>query len=182
MPVNTGICPPGMEHKAGDVAKYLLELLKLAPSSLMGVAVPLEVLLGAATLEASTTYRVPADFNLVVFQMQPMYRSTALATEPVLNANITSLDLAGLTEARLQNVLAQLALKDRKLDVIEGASLNLASILRYPAKWPENAPLIVPAAQTLEATFSVQDATAAVVGQNAYYGLLLTGVLIPVSI
>lgn len=172
------ICPPGMEKNPNSVRKFLEDLLAVANSSLMGVEVPLEALLGAGTLTETAEYRVPAEYDLVVFQMQATYRSTALNTEPALNANL-SLDLQGLAEARLGNVLGKLQLVDRKLDVIEGADLNMAARYRTPAFWLPSAPLIIPAAQTLRATFNAQSGVAAVIGNDAYYGFLLTGVLIP---
>jgi hypothetical protein len=171
-------CPPGMKPPEGDLKAYLNQLLELAPSSLIGVTVPLEVLLGAATATESEEYKVPADSDLVIHQMHASYRSTALNTEPVLNANLT-LDLQGLSEARLQNILVELKLKERRLSITEGSTLNLAALYRTPAYWLPNAPLIVPAGTILQANFTAQSVTAAIIGNDAYYGLVLTGFLIP---
>lgn len=177
------LCPPDMNPLAkGPAHAYLIELLQLSHSSLMGIGLGgLEVLLGAGTLVASEDYKVPADYDLVIFQISSYWRSTALATEPVLNANITSLDVAGMTEARLSNVLATLELTDRKLDVFENGAVPLNALYKTPMFFSREAPLIVPSNTTLTFGAAVQDATAAVVGNNAYYGILLTGALLPLS-
>ncbi len=48
-----------------------------------------------------------------------------------------------------------------------------------PLQFPLDMPNIVPAGMNLRATFTLQDTTAAVVGNATIYGLLLTGALIP---
>lgn len=175
-------CPPNFKSMpGGDIQKYLVELVKLAPSSFMGVTIPLEVLLGAATAAGSEKYLVPSETDLVIFQIQSMFRSTNLAAEPVLNANLT-LDLDGLAEARLQNALAELSIKERKLDIIEGAALNMAAHRKAPVYFLPNAPLIVPAGNHIELKVTLQSVAAAIAGSNAYYGYALTGVLIPRSV
>jgi len=180
--MTSAICPPNFKSMpGGDIQKYLVELVKLAPSSFMGVTIPLEVLLGAATAAGSEKYLVPSETDLVIFQIQSMFRSTNLAAEPVLNANLT-LDLDGLAEARLQNALAELRIKERKLDIIEGAALNMAAHRKAPVFFLPNAPLIVPAGNHIELTVTLQSVAAAVAGSNAYYGYALTGVLIPRSV
>lgn len=177
----TKACPPGMIQKSSDMRSFLQDLVELSNSSLQAIVLPLEVLLGAATLTDETEYRVPAEFNLAVFQIHTDWRSTALATEPALNANITSLDLQGLAQARLSNIKATLQLKDRKLDVFEDGDIAMSALFKNPAFLLPNAPLLIPAGSTLKAGFSVQDATAAVIGNNAYYGIILTGALIPIT-
>lgn len=160
----------------GPLGAQLLEMLGLSESSLMSVLVPLEVLLGAATATGKDTYDVPTEYDLAVFGIRATYRSSLLSTEPVLNANI-ALDVEGLAEARLSNVLADLAIKERKLDVVENHSLNLAALYKHPARWP--VPLLVPGGKTLELAATAQSVVAAIIGNDATYGVVLEAVLIP---
>ena len=161
----------------GPLGQQLLELLGLSESSLMSVAIPLEVLLGAATATDADTYDVPTEYDLAIYGMRASYRSSNLATEPVLNANITALSVEGIAEARLQNILAEFAIKERKLDIVEGRSLNLAALYREPLRWP--VPLMVPGGKTLTLTLTAQSVVAAIIGNDANYGIVLEAVLIP---
>jgi len=174
-------CPPGFNQQNGELRSYLQELVEMSNSALQAIVLPLEALLGAAVLTASEEYRIPAEFNLAIFQIHTDWRSTALATEPALNAAITSLDLPGLAQARLSNIKATLQLKDRKLDVFENGDVAMSALFKNPAFFLPNAPLLIPAGSTLKADFAVQDSTAAVIGNNAYYGIILTGALIPIT-
>jgi hypothetical protein len=172
-------CPPGLaKPSSGAVSAYLKEVLNLSTAELISVGIQLEVQLGATTLTAQTDYKVPADRDLVVFQVQSTYRSTALSTEPVLNANI-ALDYDGLESARLANCLAQLRIKDRNLDIFDNGEVVLSALKKAPMYWPQVSPLLVPAGVILQSIFTLQSAVAAVAGNNAFYGLLLTGVAIP---
>lgn len=172
-------CPPGLvKPSAGAVSAYLKEVLNLSTAELISVGIQLEVQLGTGTLTAQTDYKVPSDRDLVVFQAQSTWRSTALDAEPVLNANI-ALDYDGLESARLANCLAQLRIKDRNLDIFDNGEVVLSALKKSPIYWPQVAPLLVPAGVILQSIFTLQDNAAAVVGSDAYYGILLTGVAIP---
>ena len=172
-------CPPGLtKQSAGAVSAYLREMLGLSTAELIGVGIQMEVKLGQTTLTGNADYIVPSDRDLIIFQIQSTYRSTAIQTEPVLNANI-ALSYAGLSESRLANVLAQLKIKDRNLNVFDNGETPLSSVYNNPMYMPQVAPLIIPAAVKLQATMTLQNAVAAAAGNDAFYGLLLTGVQIP---
>lgn len=176
------VCIPNLPAKeaGGSVVSYLKDLLRLSPAQLRGVGILLEKRLGAGTLVGSDEYRVPADQDLVVFQMSPSFRSTSWATEAALNAAVfTSMNPEQMERVRLNNVTVALTNKDRNLSVFDARAIKLGSLRDTPMYFPANAPLLVPATHTLKADFAVQDATAAVVGNDADYGLLLTGILIP---
>lgn len=170
---------PGKSMPNGGVAAYLAELLRLSPAQLIGTSILLQKRLGAATTSGTDEYRVPADRDLVVYQVQSTFRSTDLSTEPALNAIITSLDVEGLEHARLSNCLLGLLNKDRQLKVFDNRDMVMSAIRRAPLYFPANAPLLIPSTHTLQATFTLQSAVAANVGNDADYGVTLTGILIP---
>lgn len=175
-------CIPNIPGKAmpnGGVAAYLAELLRLSPAQLLGTSILLQKRLGTATTSGASEYRVPADRDLVVFQIHSTFRSTDLSTEPALNANITSLDVDGLEQARLSNCIVGLLNKDRQLKVFDNNDMVMSAMRKTPLYFPANAPLLVPSTHTLQATFTLQSTVAANVGNNADYGVTLTGVLIP---
>lgn len=180
-------CPPGLKSPASGagIADYLAELLRLSPAQLRGVGIDLRARLSTGTTQASDTYNVPADQDLVVFGISGYYRSTLLATEPALNAVFTQFSPAELQVARLSNCIVGLENKDRNLPVFDARSVYLSSItppMGAKLQFPVQAPLLVPRTHTLRATFALQDTTAAVVGNAADYGLLLEGILIPTRV
>ena len=175
-------CIPNIPGKAmpnGGVVAYLAELLRLSPAQLIGTSILLQKRLGAATPSGTDEYRVPADRDLVVFQIHSTYRSTDLASEPVLNVAMATFGMQDLVMARKSNCLVSLINKDRQLKVFDNRDMPLSAISETPLYFPANAPLLVPSTHTLQAGFTLQDLTPAVVGENADYGVTLTGVLIP---
>lgn len=175
-------CIPNIPGKAmpnGGVVAYLSELLRLSPAQLIGTSILLQKRLGTGTLSGTDEYRVPADRDLVVFQLQSVYRSSDLSTEPALNVNITAFDVTGLERARLSNCALSLINKDRQLKIFDNRDMVMSAMYNTPLYFPANAPLLVPSTHTLQASFTLQSAVAANVGNNADYGVTLTGVLIP---
>jgi hypothetical protein len=170
---------PGKKMPSAGIADYLGELLRLSPAQLMGTGILLRARLGATLLTAGDEYRVPADRDLVIFQVHAMVRSAALAAEVTPNAIFAGLTYADLRQLKMDNVVVNLLNKDRQLKVFDNRDMNLGALAQTPMYFPANAPLLVPSTHTLRADFTVQDATAAIVGQDADYGLVLTGVLIP---
>jgi hypothetical protein len=163
----------------GGIAAYLTELLQLSPAQLRGVGVLLQKRLGTTVTSGSDEYRVPADQDLVIFQIHSSWRSSNLAGEVAINPVFTSMDYDTLERVRKSNCVVALQNKDRNLAVFDNRAVPLSSLHDTPMYFPANAPLLVPATHTLKADFSLQDTTAAVVGQNADYGIVLTGILIP---
>ena len=59
--------------------------------------------------------------------------------------------------------------------------MTLGSILPpfgYPMIFPPEAPMIFPSAHQIQASFALQDTTAAIVGNNTVYGIVLVGALV----
>lgn len=180
-------CPPGMKAPASGagIADYLTELLRLSPAQLRGVGIDLRARLSTAALQGTDTYNVPADQDLVIFGISGYYRSSLLATEPVLNVAFTQFSPAELQVARASNCIVGLENKDRNLPVFDARAIVLAAItppMGAKLQFPVQAPLLVPRTHTLRASFALQDTTAAVVGNPADYGLLLEGILIPTRV
>ncbi len=166
----------------GRVVSYLKELLKLGPAQLRGVLVTLEATLSSGTMTATDTYRVPSDQDLVVYGAQGSWRSTDMATEPVIGAAFATPTPSELLFVRTGNVLAKLENVDRSLQVMENRDIPLSAITPPSGavgQWLAEAPLLIPATHTLKATFTAQDDTAGIIGNAAKYGLVLTGILIP---
>lgn len=170
---------PGKPGHGAGVAAYLKELLELSPAELRGVSVLLEKRLSTGTTSGSDQYRVPADQDLVVYQIHSTWRSSALATEVAVNAVFTAFSMDDMERVRLSNCVVALQNKDRNLAVFENRAMRMNAMRDTPLYYPAEAPLLVPATHTLQADFSLQDTTAAVVGNAADYSLVLTGILIP---
>ena len=187
MPTRAAQCPPDLhrthEDRGAGVAAYLAELLKLSPKELIATTVLLHKRLLVGTLTGAVDYRVPGDSDFIVFQMQGAWRSSLLATEAVINAAMAAPTPLDLQVARMSNCAVDLKDTDRpSLAIFPETAMNLAAITApsgSPIFLPANAPLIVPGNHVLRANFTLQDATAAVVGNAADYGLILSGVLIP---
>lgn len=169
---------PGQKNPGG-IAEYLVELLQLSPAQLIGVSIQMEKLLGAATLSGSTEYKVPSDRDLVVFGIASTFRSNDLDSEIVTNAIFTAFSYEDMKLIRMANCKVALLNKDRQLKVFDNNDLQLDSLYKQKLEFPPMAPLLVPATHVLQSTFTLQDSSAAVCGQNAYYGVRLDGVLIP---
>lgn len=173
-------CIPNIPGQpSGGIVAYLSELLKLSPAQLIATSVLLQKRLSAATTTGSDEYRVPADRDLVIFQAQATWRPTLIATEVAVNAIFTAFTPDDLAEVRTGNCLVQVINKDRQLKMFDARDMLMSAMRKTPLYFPANAPMLVPATHTLQATFTLQDTTAAVVGVAADYGIALTGVLIP---
>lgn len=172
-------CPPSLQTASRAVGQYLSELQELSSTNLLAMSITLEALLGAGTDTKSADYRVPPNSDICITQIQSYWRSTNIPAEVTPNAIFAALSMEDLAEVRLGNCLVELKLKDRKLEVSENGSLCLAPIRRSPIYFPKEAPLLIPPGVTLQANFSLQSVVAAVAGQDAYYGLILSGFAIP---
>ncbi|MDE2022259.1 MAG: hypothetical protein KGI71_05115 [Patescibacteria group bacterium] len=186
-----------MPRNAG-VIDYLRELLDLGPAQLTTAVIEFMVTLGAtagaggvAKYTDSDKYRVPGDRDLIIFQVQGGFRSTAIITDLGVTAPSPSnfANLPGLIGIRLANCAVQLYNQDRHLNLIDGGdnagatkTANLGAFTPpngAPIYFPANAPLIVPASHNLAATFTLKDTGVNPVGANAEYKLVLSGILLP---
>lgn len=179
---NGDTCIPGIPGKPSDnggVIAYLKELLQLSPAQLIATSIVLQKRLSATTTTGTDEYRVPADRDLVVFQVQTGWKPTLMATEVVVNAIFTAFTPEDMAEIRTGNCLVNVLNKDRQLKLFDSRDMPMNLIRKTPLYFPANAPWLVPATHTLQAGFTLQDTTAAVVGVASDYAITLTGVLIP---
>ncbi len=178
-------CSPLQTPNAGNLARQLRELQELSTTNLNSIALTLNAQLGAnvgaGVTTGSDSYQVPPDQALVIYQIQSVYRSNALAVE-TLPALFSAPGMEDLMLTRLSNVLCELSVKDRKLVFFENKSLNLGAIYKRPLYLPQTAPLLLPPGITLKAAFDAQDATADTLGQNGVVELILSGVSLPVRV
>ncbi|TAL42421.1 MAG: hypothetical protein EPN91_08560 [Salinibacterium sp.] len=189
MPPNQNpYCPaPGEPAPpAGRIASFLQEALDLSPAIVRGVGVTMSAALTTATTTGSSKYKVPADQELVVFALSGFLKFAALSSEPTAILGWLNLDPSERWFVKSQNCNVGLKNTDRSLDVFDGDGVVPMSAITPPVGtpmyWHPEAPNIFNAGHTLQATFTLGDTTAAVVGtagNSTTYGLLLTGNLIP---
>lgn len=174
-----GPCAPRME-RAHD---YLAELRRLSPADLQAVVVLLEAALSTTTTSATDDFKAPGDSDLVIFGVQGFVRMPSLNTEPTTILGWLNLVPTERWLVKAQNCLAGLRNVDRKHKVFDGdVDVPLSAIMGptgFPFIFPPEAPLIIPQSEVLQGTFTLQDTTAAIVGNATRYGLLLSGVLVP---
>lgn len=165
----------------GSLAHTLLELQQLSTTPLISLALQLEVELGsgvgAGKYAASDSFLTPSTDDIAIYQIQAQWRSAALANETNPNAIFTALTPEGLTYSRLSACVAELTLKDRRLEVFDNRALSLGAIFEKPLYFPKEAPLLLPPGMTLEASFTIDDQAAA--GVDGFFTLILSGVRIP---
>lgn len=181
MPTNP-YCPPNLPAPGGGrIISYLAEALSVSPADLRGVGIALQASLSSTT-PGTDSYRVPADQDLIVLGLQGYVTFPTLQTEPTAILTFLNLDPSERIFVKAQNCLARLENVDRSLGVFDARDIPLASVtppVGAPMYFPLEMPYVVPATHTLRATFTLQDSTAAIVGNASGYGLLLTGTLIP---
>lgn len=184
--VQPGNLPP---QARSMIDQYIAALQKLSPLDLQAVQVQLQATLSTSALSgggSAADYKVPSQYDFIGFQMEGYIRLTALASEAATNLfGYLNLSLTERILLKAQNCTVNLQNIDKKHTVIENNDLVLASLLTAPCGYggpkvfPKEAPILVPAANTLRAAFALQDSTAGLVGQATVYGVTITGVLIP---
>lgn len=165
----------------GRIAAYLQEILMLSPAAIRGVGLGLSATL-SNTSSGTFTYKVPSDQELVVFSVHGYLRFPTLNSEPQLMMGFLNPDPSERWFVKAQNCSVSLTNIDRSLPVFDAQDVPLSSLcppVGAPLYFPLDAPMVVPAGHNLRATFTLQDATAAIVGNATVYGLMLTGALIP---
>jgi len=185
MPPTNPYCstPDGSPPPAGRIASFLQEVLSLSPAVLRGVGVTMSALLSTTAPTGSAKYRVPADQELVLFSLQGFLKFSALGSEPTAILGWLNLDPSERWFVKSQNCNVGLKNVDRSLDVFDGDGVVAMSAITPPVGtpmfWHPEAPNIFNSSHTLQATFTLGDTTASIVGGTTTYGLLMVGNLIP---
>lgn len=174
------------QEQPGRIRTYLDELRRLQPNELQAIIINMEALLSSSVLTLADTYKAPGNMDLFIFQVQGYIRFPALNAEPTTFLGFLNLTPTERFLVKAQNCAVNLQNRDRKHRYIDsgqtGAGTTVATLMPpagYPIVYPPEAPLMLPKNEILEATFALQDSTAAVVGGATRYGLTLTGVLVP---
>lgn len=181
---NNPLCadPSHQGVPAGRIASYLQEALDLSPAVVRGVGVVLTASL-SNTAPGVVKYKIPSDQELLVFGIHGFIRFSTLNTEPTAILGWLNLDPSERWFVKTQNCNVALKNIDRSLDVFENDGVVAMSAITPPVGAPmffhPEAPCIFNAGHTIQATFTLQDATTAIVGGATTYGLVLTGNLIP---
>ena len=181
MPNQEPYCPTPMPGRpSGRIVSYLREVLGISHAEVRGVGIGLEAALSSTT-PGTDEYMVPSDQDLVVFSMQGYLRFPTLNSEPTTMLGFLNVDPSERWFMKTQNCLVQLLHKDRSLNVFDQRAIPLSAIsppVGAAMYFPPETPYIVPGGHKLQATFTLQDSTAAVVGNSTQYGILLVGALI----
>lgn len=175
-------CPPSRNNSPQSrIKSYLEELLQLSPADLRPLQLTLQASLNSTTA-GSSDYKIPKDQDAFIFSMQGFVRMPTLNTEPQTILGYLNLDPSERIYVKTQNCLVQLQNIDRSYTVMEENSLPLSAITPpygSPLYYPVEAPLVLPAGHTFKATFTLQDSTAAIIGNASNYGISLMGILLP---
>lgn len=184
MPPNNPYCPtPGQAVPAGRIASFLQEALDLSPAVVRGVGITLSAALTTSLTQSTVKYRIPADQELIIFSIHGFLKFTTLNSETTAILTWLNLEPSERWFVKSQNCNLGLKNFDRSLDVFEGDGVVPMSAITPPVGVPmyfhPEAPCIFNAGHTLQATFTLSDTTAAIVGGSTTYGVVLTGNLIP---
>lgn len=177
-------CPPGESPQMQRIRGFLREALGLSAADVRGgVGIRLQASL-SSTAPGTDTYKVPADQDLLVFSLQGYLRFPTLNTEPTSMLGFLNPDPSERWFVKSQNCIVQIVDSDRSNlgGVFDNGEIPLSAITPpagVPMTWPLEAPQIWPSGHTLKATFTLQDSTAAIVGNSTVYGVLLVGALVP---
>lgn len=176
-------CPSPMgAPMPGRIEAFIAEVLKVSQADIRGVGIALQGQLSSTVLTTTDLYRVPSDQEMVVLQAAGYVEFTSLNTEPTAILNYLNLDPSERLLVKAQNCSLQLEDTDRSLQAYDARSIPLGAItppMGAPQFFPVDAPFLIAAGHTLQATFTLVDPTAAIVGNATNYGVLLTGALIP---
>lgn len=190
---------PGGAGAAQMIRSRVYELTQLSPEDYRGVVVPIYATLGTAAFTGSDTYRVPTTHEFAIKQIVGHIALVGVNDEtrdPPGTGAVATLGIAdqsGATAAlSLMNRIAMKAMNctvdlrnsDREQKLFDNHSLSLATIVTLiggrPIDWSET-PHIVPAGETLALNVGLIQQTAALVGGNTQYGVVLIGDLIRVA-
>lgn len=181
MPTNEPYCPsPVAGRPSGRIVSYMREVLGLSHADVRGVGINLEATLSSTT-PGTDEYMVPSDQDLVIFSIQGYLRFPTLNSEPTLMLGFLNPDPSERWFVKTQNCLVQLLHKDRSLNVFDARSLPLSAIsppVGATMYFPPETPYILPGSHRIQASFTLQDSTTAIVGSSTAYGVLLTGALV----
>lgn len=168
--------------RQGAIDDYAEEIRRLY-EQLYGVCVNLQVSLSATTTSGNDTYKVPSDRVLVIKAVHGYLRFTDFTNEvalaAVLGTNVAPTERAYV---KAQNCLVELKNADRSMLWTERNNPPLATLMPRmgrPLELPKEMPFILQPTETMKASFSLQDTTAAIIGAATIYGVSLVGALIP---
>jgi hypothetical protein len=156
----------------------------LNPEDATPRVVGLEATLTTTTTSDTGSYQVPADKTFLILRVMGYHRfslpNTEAAMAAALGTNIAPSERAYL---KLQNCVFSLKDTERsETDIVKGSAPCLAAISPMVSGMPlefSMSPIVIPGGNKVEATFTLKDTTALVIGASSVYGLLLTGVLLP---
>lgn len=163
------------------VKGFLREAQDLTPDDLQAVVVTLQQLI-STTAPLYDTYKVPADMDLIIFQLHGGIRMPSIQTEPQSEIGYLNLVPTERWLMKAQNCTIRVENIDRHHVFTDQNDVTMASIMPpsgYPVVFPPESPGIVPANENLRATFTLQDSSPATLGNPTWYQLIVTGVLVP---
>jgi hypothetical protein len=136
--------------------------------------------LNTTTTTNNDTYRVPSNYNFLIQRVRGHFGFKALTSETLSVTGVGNLGVVEHLLMKTSNCRIDFTNSDSKLAIVDNQQLVLSAIMGELGGAPIefDPPLVILEGQTIKATMTLTDTTAAVVGANAEYGLVLEGVLV----
>lgn len=169
-----GMPGPAEGAQVDRIKSYLAELKDIGPGDYEIVTVTLKKSLLAGTTTGNDTYPAPGNRQIIIGEIHPHLALINAAGESLAIANLGNPSLADREILKMMNCRVQLQVKNHSLDLFQNASktISLNSLRKRPMNlW--HAPYIVPMGGLLQMDATLVDTTAAVVGGETEYGLML---------
>lgn len=156
------------------------EIRQLSPEDYRLIEVPLMVALSTSATSGTDTFRALTTHHFVIKELRGHILIRDVTSETVAVSNYGNPSYRDRIAIKANNCRVTLQNTDRSQKVFESSNnLNLGSFMRVSGGAPivVDPPHILPAGETLEATFTLVDTTSAVVGgtSKVEYGLILVG-------
>ncbi len=165
----------------GAIRSRLMEALELTTDDYRGYSVPLKVSLSGSVTSGSDTFKVPANYHFLVTDIRGLLALTAMTTEPATIPGIGNPQVRDRIALKAMNSLVKLIEQDGQYDLIDHATLPVAAILEQAGGSRidmRDAPMKIPANNTVELDVTLYDTTAAIIGGNYDVGVVLSGYLV----
>jgi hypothetical protein len=189
------IAPPAPDCYIETLRSRIVEGRTLSPDQYRPVVLPLQVTLGASRLIGSASFTIPSNQRFLVFQFMPhivpvSVSAAADATSGVFNVGVPAagdIVAGGTVEDRLltkmMNCRINMAFVSYTYQLFPQLNFSLSDLSSAMGESPSlmDMPAILPQGTNIDLQVSLQDSSAAAVGADTEYGILLVGAYINVG-
>lgn len=168
--------------EVSQTKRKLVELQNLNFTDLQAVSITFEKALSTSKLTDYDEFKIPSEEDFIGTRLQAYMRFPTLNTEPTLILGWQNPPFPERLAIKGQNCTFQLQTRDKSRAHIDNHDGTLLSILPpwgEPMQWTLEAPFKAFSNVVLRATFTLQDSTAAIVGNETIYGIRFDGFYIP---